>query len=73
MPREEYPRPQFVRDRFMVINGTWQFAYDDKEVSLQEGWFQPGKTLPMKIEVPFVYECDLSGIGCREEQHDTVF
>lgn len=73
MPREEYPRPQFVRDRFMVINGTWQFAYDDKGISLQEGWFQPGKTLPMQIEVPFVYECGMSGIGCHEEQHDTVF
>lgn len=73
MQREEYPRPQFVRDRFMVINGTWEFGYDDAGVSLEEGWYQPGKALPMQIEVPFVYECAMSGIGCHEEQHDTVF
>lgn len=73
MQREEYPRPQFVRDRFMVINGTWEFGYDDAGVSLKEGWYQPGKALPMQIEVPFVYECAMSGIGCHEEQHDTVF
>ena len=67
------PCPQFVRDRFMVINGTWEFGYDDAGVSLEEGWYQPGKALPMQIEVPFVYECAMSGIGCHEEQHDTVF
>ncbi len=73
MYREEYPRPQLVRDRYMIINGVWEFGYDDEGVSLREGWFRPGKRLPMQIEVPFVYECSKSGIGCHEERHDTVF
>lgn len=73
MYREEYPRPQLVRERYMVLNGAWEFGYDDAGVSLQEGWFRPGKRLPLQIEVPFVYECAKSGIGCHEERHDTVF
>lgn len=71
--REDYPRPQFVRDRFMVINGIWDFDFDDQGISLREEWFRPEKVLSRHIQVPFVYECALSGIGCWEQQHDTVF
>lgn len=27
--RMEYPRPQFVRDAWLNLNGTWQFEFDD--------------------------------------------
>lgn len=26
IPRPEYPRPQFVRDRWLNLNGEWEFA-----------------------------------------------
>ena len=28
-PRAEYPRPQFVRDSWINLNGEWQFEFDD--------------------------------------------
>lgn len=28
IPRAEYPRPQFVRDGWMNLNGIWQFEID---------------------------------------------
>ena len=50
IPRAEYPRPQFVRDNWMTLNGTWQFSYDDPVYD---------KT----IVVPYACETELSGIG----------
>ena len=28
IPRPEHPRPQFVRDTWMNLNGTWDFLFD---------------------------------------------
>ncbi len=28
IPRPEYPRPQFVRDGWMNLNGKWDFLFD---------------------------------------------
>lgn len=27
--RGEYPRPQFVREKWASLNGEWEFAFDD--------------------------------------------
>ena len=42
IPRPEHPRPDFQRDTFCNLNGQWQFAFDDENVGLQEGWYAPG-------------------------------
>lgn len=46
--RNEYPRPDFVREQWLSLNGRWSFRYGKKETS---------------IEVPFVCQSKLSGIG----------
>ncbi len=55
-PLSEYPRPQFVRDSYISLNGTWKYAIKTK------------KGLPLKyvaeITVPFSPETELSGV-CR--------
>ena len=28
IPRSEYPRPQLMRDKWMNLNGKWQFEFD---------------------------------------------
>ena len=28
IPRPEYPRPQMVRDKWMNLNGWWEFEID---------------------------------------------
>ena len=28
IPRPEYPRPQFVREGWMNLNGVWEFEMD---------------------------------------------
>ena len=64
VPRLEYPRPQFVRSIWFNLNGEWEFAFDDADEGLSLGWYD-GRTLPLRITVPFAYQTKLSGI------HDT--
>lgn len=71
IPRPEYPRPQFVRDDWYNLNGEWEFDFDDKNKGIAESWFD-GRTLPMRIVVPFGYQTRLSGIGDKSI-HEVVW
>lgn len=62
VPRPEYPRPHFRRPRWLNLNGTWEFAFDDDDRGLALGW-QSGCALARRILVPFSFEAPLSGIG----------
>ncbi len=57
MIRGEYPRPQLVRRKWYSLNGEWDFQFEDSK--------------QMKITVPFVYQCELSGVNIKES-HDNV-
>lgn len=67
MHRQEYPRPQMLRTAWMNLNGTWDFDFDDKNVGLEEKWFEAKRVFTKNIQVPFAYQAKLSGI------HDTTF
>lgn len=60
--REKHPRPNFARELWQSLDGQWQFAFDDSDAGLKEGWNKPGKDLDLRIQVPFVYQSELSGI-----------
>ena len=62
IPRPEYPRPQFVRQEWLNLNGEWEFAFDDVDQGMQNGWHD-GRALDRRIVVPFPYQCELSGIN----------
>lgn len=59
MPRPEYPRPQFVRDSWMNLNGEWEFSFDTD-------------VFDRKIIVPFGYQTERSGINIQDF-HDVVW
>lgn len=71
LPRAEYPRPQFVRQDWINLNGQWQFDYDDENIGLTEKWFETGN-LTKQITVPFSYTSELSGIN-EQDFHDLVW
>ena len=52
----EYPRPQFVRERWQNLNGLWDYAVAKRTEPL------PAK-FAGKILVPFALESALSGVG----------
>ena len=64
IPRSEYPRPQFVRDQWMCLNGEWQFEIDQGDSGIDRGVHE--RELTDTILVPFCPESKLSGI----ENHD---
>ncbi len=63
IPHNYYPRPSLVRDSFICLNGVWEFAYSEKEVS------EYGE----KILVPFPPESKLSGIARTHTKEERLF
>jgi beta-galactosidase/beta-glucuronidase len=64
LPRSEYPRPQFVRENWVCLNGEWQFEIDQGDSGIDRGLLD--RDLNSTIIVPFCPESKLSGI----ENHD---
>lgn len=60
--REEYPRPNFVRDQWKNLNGKWDFEFDDDNIGHLNKWYRTNKEFSKKINVPFVFQSKLSGI-----------
>lgn len=60
IPRPEYPRPQFVREKWMNLNGEWQFEVDTADSGFERGLLE--RPLKQTITVPFCPESKLSGI-----------
>ncbi|MBS0198069.1 MAG: beta-galactosidase [Planctomycetes bacterium] len=55
-PWPEYPRPQFVRERWLNLNGLWNYSVTPKDAD------KPGAQAG-KVLVPFPIESALSGVG----------
>jgi beta-glucuronidase len=70
VPRPEYPRPQFSRDRWLNLNGEWEFEFDHGDTGLERGLLQ--RHLARGITVPFAPESPLSGIG-DTDFHEAVW
>lgn len=61
MLRDEFPRPDFVREHWMCLNGEWEFDFDPEGCkSIREGL---DGDYGHVIQVPFSYQSRLSGIG----------
>ncbi len=52
----EYPRPQMVRERWLNLNGPWDYAITAKDAARPQAW-------DGMILVPFAVESALSGVG----------
>lgn len=65
MLSNEYPRPQFERENWLNLNGTWAFEFDDANIGVEKKWFEAPE-LSQKIKVPFTYQCELSGINVQD-------
>ncbi len=69
--RIEYPRPQFQRQSWKNLNGTWKFEFDDQNIGEKNLWYQQ-PSFSTNIQVPFTYETKASGIG-DETFHPNVW
>ncbi len=62
---EDYPRPQYYRNTWRTLNGTWEFDFYDDEFLLTLGE-KLDQGLGRKITVPFSYQAPASGIGVQD-------
>lgn len=62
IPRPEHPRPQFERDDWINLNGTWTYTFDPGKSGEQRGWAN-SQGFEGEITVPFCPESELSGVG----------
>lgn len=68
IPRPEHPRPDFWREQWLTLNGTWAFQFDPGNIGIAEQWFAPeSQAIAGQIVVPFPWQSDLSGV------HDTFY
>ncbi|MBG6234150.1 beta-galactosidase/beta-glucuronidase [Pedobacter sp. CAN_A7] len=56
-PLPEYPRPQMVRDKWLNLNGLWNYSLETVDSETKP------KQYAGKILVPFAVESALSGVG----------
>lgn len=64
--RTEHPRPDWKREQWMNLNGWWDFSFDESEVGKAEQWYNGTKEFDQKINVPYPWESELSGIGAAD-------
>ena len=73
MPAEDYPRPDFQHTNLVweSLNGPWDLIFDDQDIGLERSWHQSGvpqqagENSKRTIQVPFVFQCEASGINER--------
>ena len=68
--RNEYPRPQFVRNEWVCLNGKWEFEIDQGDSGLERGLLK--RKLKDHINIPFCPESKLSGI-CNKDFLNSVW
>ena len=64
-PRPEYPRPQFERESWINLNGTWSYTLDLGRTGGDKK-YQESKGFDGKITVPFCPESKLSGVEHKD-------
>src|ERR1051326_7489964 len=63
IPLPEHPRPDFERDDWLNLNGTWRFAYDRDNTGERAGWIRGDLPGAHRILVPFSWGAPLSGVS----------
>ena len=60
--RASFPRPDFIRKDITILDGEWQFDFDDENLGLKEKWYV-SHDYGKRITVPYPYQSELSGIS----------
>lgn len=72
MKRPEHPNPQFVREAWLNLNGTWDFDFDFGKSARERRFYENGE-FTKKIEVPFCPESSLSGIEYKDFMSAVIY
>jgi len=62
IPLPEHPRPDFMREAWVNLNGSWDFAFDPGDIGIEEAWDQGNHAFDRQILVPFPWGSALSEV-----------
>jgi len=62
IPLPKHPRPDFQREKWLNLNGPWQFRFDSQNVGQKQEWFKGEVEFPLTVMVPFSWGSKLSGV-----------
>jgi hypothetical protein len=62
IPLPEPPRPDFQREAWLNLNGSWEFRFDTENQGLSEQWSGGQTPFPATILVPFPWGSPWSGV-----------
>ena len=62
---KNHPNPQVFRQDYELLNGKWDFAFDEQEKGMIEGWYKDF-TKARTILVPYPYQTEASLVGTNE-------
>ncbi|MBD3385500.1 glycoside hydrolase family 2 [candidate division KSB1 bacterium] len=62
LPLAEHPRPDFMRQQWLNLNGQWRFAFDPNDTGTTESWYVKSELFDKQITVPFPWGSPLSGV-----------
>ena len=54
--RTEHPKPQFMRENWLNLNGEWLFEIDNSNSGEERKLFNDTQDFSLKINVPFCPE-----------------
>lgn len=60
--RTEHPKPQFMRENWVNLNGEWEFEIDNGNSGKARKLYEEESKFSSKINVPFCPESKLSGV-----------
>ena len=63
IPLPEHPRPDFMRNDWINLNGYWDFKFDKGNVGESQKWFDNSVQFDRKIMVPFPWGSKLSEVS----------
>jgi beta-galactosidase/beta-glucuronidase len=66
---EGHPNPQGYRPDFLLLNGKWNFLFDDEDVGLSKKYYENFPKTKLIINVPYAYESPRSGIEDKSEHN----
>lgn len=61
IPLPEHPRPDFMREQWINLNGRWDFRFDKQDIGETEKWFS-NPSFDKQIVVPFSWGSKLSEV-----------
>ena len=67
IPLPEHPRPDFEREAWVNLNGSWQFRFDQENAGATAGWAAGRVAFSDTITVPFPWGSKLSGVEIKAD------